>query len=501
VTSVVDLVDNQDFTLLLLEDHWVWRARSVEEFQLSLANHVRAATHYQCRLPEAALAQFGIRAPTIIRGAIPLGTRPKRELLRFTLRSSESCGVYLRERRLIADDETAYLLRLFATTPAASELASIGDDLITAICSFMPGMYESFLPRARLPEWYRRRGRAEAVRRYLEAGLGFAITGPQASSWLRSCDEVGEVLSRRLEEPRDYSSASETPLLAMPVMSQPPTTAAAVTSLLGTYGTAIKAADEGEDDASKVALAVLAEYGRRWEVIVETDVPSHSNFELSIEEDRPLGLKWRGWMAQPVTLGDARSAHVVVAVSDPSVSIDDFDVENAGGQDPREVALGLLEDVRHTPETLSIYSSDGDRPYLATVKVRLRTARYIRWTSSAAALVTATAVIAVLAVGRDRDIVAKLTLLTLPTTVAATLVLVRDQTALAARLERTARVLLSLALLALWGALLLRVFQEGRMPWIDRAPHVLLREVENVWDHVLLVGSSELTRSTIVSNR
>jgi hypothetical protein len=479
--AAVDLLENVDFTLRLLKDSWEWRTRSIEELQFSLASHVRARTRYQCRFPRELLDEFGLTGSVLVRAAIPLGAKPKRELLRYELRS-EQRPVYLLERRVIAEIETADLRRLFHASGAAAEFATaLNEEMINAICSFMPGIYESFLPRAALPEWVRLRGRIEAVRRYLENGLGLAITKKDIDGWLEVCDAAGEVLARRLEESRDHSSASECPLLALPFLPVLPASREDITKFVQAYGLAVKAADTVGDAPSVKALVALAEYGRRWEMIVESEVPTRDTFELSVEEDRPLGIRRRGWAQQSVILGDARSAHVAVSVFDPNVSVDAFGMKTLSRGRPTRVALAPLEDVRHTPEALSFYSSDEDRPYLVSVAVRLRTAPYIRWTAIATALITASAIGAVLAVAPGPDLVGKLTLLTLPTTVAATFVLVREQTALATLLERTARCLLGLALVGLWGAVLWRVMREGHLPWTHDAWHWFLRRLDDLW--------------------
>jgi hypothetical protein len=77
--SAVDLRDDLPFTLALIEDPELWRLRSVETFDFSLANHVRATTRYECCFPEDLAATFGLKAAATVRASIPLGARPVAE--------------------------------------------------------------------------------------------------------------------------------------------------------------------------------------------------------------------------------------------------------------------------------------------------------------------------------------------------------------------------------------------------------------------------------------
>jgi hypothetical protein len=137
--------------------------------------------------------------------------------------------------------------------------------------------------------------------------------------------------------------------------------------------------------------------------------------------------------------------------------IDEYTVTNLHGE---LVAIPPLESARHTDEALSLYSSDPDRPYYVEVGLRFRAVPYVRYTILLIASITWLAVIAALLVD-DNQLVGALALLTVPTTFAATLVGIREQTPLAAKLQSTARLNLGAAIAVLWAVALARLLSAG----------------------------------------
>jgi hypothetical protein len=161
-----------------------------------------------------------------------------------------------------------------------------------------------------------------------------------------------------------------------------------------------------------------------------------------------------------LALGDAQSVHFEVDVTDPNVSLKEDSyrlVDHRGG----DVSQWLVEDVRDTKETLSLYTSEHTRePYYATLEVAFTRPPYVRLTATVLTILLVLAAITALVVDEDAA-VEKLAVLTVPTTFAAALLLLREQTPLGARLDAGRRRALGLATIALWAIAIGRLFVEG----------------------------------------
>lgn len=309
-----------------------------------------------------------------------------------------------------------------------------------AIGVFTPGRFrDDFLDKAKGDH-------EKALAAYLQSGLGRPICADEVTRWRGLTADAGKVLAERLDEPPDLLSCSEEPLLAVPRLDPLPGSTADVDSLLKGYQAAVLAADR-EDDG--FFLVALAEYGRRYDMIIEVEVPLLEPSTIKIEEDLPLELSWRNRMSHSFAFGDARSAHLEARVSDPAVEIADFDLHDLQDHD----ASGWIESVRQTREAVSIYSSEPGRPYFVRVRLRFRAARYLLVTTVLLALANVVALVAMLLVEQDGSYVDRLVVLSLPTTVAAAFVLIREQTALATRLQWPTRAFLAATTLAVWGVL------------------------------------------------
>lgn len=144
-------------------------------------------------------------------------------------------------------------------------------------------------------------------------------------------------------------------------------------------------------------------------------------------------------------------------MDDPHVEIADFRVRDAAtGQ---HVAVPLIESIRYTRESFALYSSAAERPYNLDVSLQLRVVRGIRLSYGfVAALTFATALVALL-VPASSELVEMLTFLTVPTTFSVALLLVRESSAIAVRLQRRQRgVVVGLAVV-LW------LISLGRLVW------------------------------------
>ena len=254
-------------------------------------------------------------------------------------------------------------------------------------------------------------------------------------------------LARALGEPRDPLSSSEQVLLSLPRLHHRINDRRDVEVVLERYHHAVRIAAASGDD---YLLTALADYGRRWEVLVELELPLEEPCQVKLHETRPVSLESRGWVrgSEPVAMGEARSGHLEVRVDDPHVEIADFRVRDAatGGR----VAVPLIESVRYTRESLALYSSAPERPYYVDVAVRLRVVRGIRLSYWFVGALTLAAVLVAPWVPESDGLVDTLTLLTVPTTFAVAMLLVRESSTIAVRLQRTPRVVIVILTVMLW---------------------------------------------------
>lgn len=144
-------------------------------------------------------------------------------------------------------------------------------------------------------------------------------------------------------------------------------------------------------------------------------------------------------------LADARTNHVSVRVTDPNVELADVRATARGGTDVSSVIPGAG---RQTPEVFSFYASNPDRDYRIELDFGLRPTR-------ASQVVTwAVAVLAVLPLAPlyTRSVLTAddLAVLVVPSTFAASLLLVREPSSLGTALRRNVTLLLVLALAAQW---------------------------------------------------
>jgi hypothetical protein len=458
--GTINLSANMTFTHRLMDDPSIWRHRLVEELELGRGDHVRVSSSYHVELPPDLIDEFANGgAADHVRLLLPLTMRPKQPLLRFDLVGPVGAPSTLLLRSVIASIEADYLGALAASSAAGDHLTqTLPRDLLRAICDFTPDVFREFEEhqRSRVGRVVRTRTgdrrSIEAYRSYLSDGLHIDVERADVERWLEKQALAGSTLARALDETPDPYSSAEQVLLALPRLIEAPVSPADVDVLLDDYIEAVRSAESADDGTFLVALG---DYGKRWEVVVETELPLGRAATVRLTEDRPLHTARRRFrlneVAHVFALGEAGSAHVEVHVSDHRVGIHSFDVRELSPA-RRPVRIPPWEGVRRTAEFLSLYSSQPDRPYFATLHVSLLPATHVRWT---ARLILALAVTAALLAGilqpdTATDQLVLMTLLTFPTTFAVALLLLRESTALAVRLQLTTRLLTVVATALLW---------------------------------------------------
>jgi hypothetical protein len=439
----------------------------VETLELESGTEVRASSAYQMEFPPDLLNEFGVADAEWANVVLPVTTKEKRPLLRFDISTSHGAPAHLLNRRSNAAIEANYVRSLAEAGPTATnDLTGLSDELLEAMFVLTPQLFKQTVADY---------GRVEGISSYLASGIGLQVELDDVRRWLRHLEPAARTLLRALEEPADPLSPTENILIALPELSAAPTTTREVDELVTAYATAIAAADRAQD---RELLSALGEYGRRWEMLVEVEVPLGRPFEIKISEDRPLKLEGGGWVWQGVAIGDALSAHIQISAPGTAVEIQQGE-DNWGVKalDGTSLGLGIFESARLTRDTLAVYTSVRERPFFVKVGFKLRPALYIRWTAYVAILVTLSAAIAAIFISDTHDLMERLTVLSVPTTVGATIVLIREQSGLATRLNRWPRIILAATLLVLWVVMLVRVLDGGVRFHRHHRPNALVMAV------------------------
>jgi hypothetical protein len=331
-------------------------------------------------------------------------------------------------------------------SPVRSELHGLAETgLFEAICAFTPDLWREISTRHAT--------RNEALRAYVTSGTKNVLrpTAEDIGRWAAISREAGLITCQAAGYRWSDESSADDILLALPHLERGPTEIEGVDALLQRYLEAVQAADAARDE---LLLGVLCEYGRRYELIVETEVPIMEPFTLKVSEDRPLDLSAR-WTRQSFAISEARSAHLEARFRDPNVTFSQFEVLDANGV---PFGIGRLESARRTIETLSLYTSDPDRPLYAEVRLKLRLARHLYATGGFLCLLNIAAAATAAGMSGGGPLLDRLAILSVPTTIAAAFALTREQTALASRLMKWPRTALLVTTAVLWLVVLIRIW-------------------------------------------
>lgn len=449
----IDLSSEPEFTFRLLDDTRAWRERSLHEFSLHDSDHVDVKTTYQIRIPTELVAEFqsDVLPGDKLRLVLPFTVRAKELLFDVSIQGAGGSHAALLLRQESASLQAEYLGRLTSDSKTEGDL----EQLWFGVSAYTLASWHEHQARSpRSSRHARPSQRAHDITQYLNADLPFEVELDQVIQWLDALDRPKALLVEALREGEDPDSSSECILLAIPFMPGQPSDAKTITRLLDDFVQAVESMDNN-------ARQALAEYGRRWEVFLETEVPVGQACSIQFTETRV----WKGSpspiLEQEIPLGDAVSAHIEIRAADHGVVIDKPNITDLTGA---IVGYEAGDAIRETADAIAIYASDPERPYFARVSVRVRARTWQRLLIWSLLLLVIGAQIIVWLIPNGVDLVNSLTLLTFPLTLAGTFVLTRAPTPLTERLLRKLRLLLMAAIVTLWMSTLYRLYQNDSHP-------------------------------------
>jgi hypothetical protein len=451
-----DVSETADLLVALLDDPLRWRERVIEELTLESSAYVRVVTSYLLDFPPDLLSPVvDLRTYRSANMLVPLGTRAKSHLfLNLDITGPGGVPASRLSRKSVASLQAEYLRLLIETMKAPERVRrtvsrGMPEELLDAMCVFTPDYYQRLLASVK--------GDAgRALHTYLESGLGVGVSDDDVREWRKATKEVEIRLAPYAAWLPPTISAADEILLAIPHVEPIPRSPRAIGDRVHLFRDAVIAVTELEQPDG-VLLRTLSEYGRRYEVVVEVEVPLLEPSTIMVREERPLGRGKRKARAEPLRPGewirqhwrpsDAESAHLQVRSADPNVEINTFELYDLDG---KEVGLGPIESVRVTDDALALYTANEEAPEFATVWIHLTVRRHLDVIFVAFALLALGSAAVAILIPRDDLFVERLAILTLPATLAGTLVLAREQSGLASVLQSAARRWLGISLTIPW---------------------------------------------------
>ena len=474
----IDLSNERRLTFALLDDTRAWRERAIHEFVLRDSDHVEASVAYQVRIPLELIRRHnaGARTGDEARLLLPFTIRPKELLLDVDFQGADKHAVTLLQRREIAALQAEYLAHVDGRSLHAQPL---GGDLWVGVSAMTTFEWLRQLDEASPRRWGQRHrvpgdeSRITALTAFLNADLDFSVHESEVVKWCQQIEPARQALIEALGEGEDPASASECILLAIPFMSFKPTDASDIDALVDEFCAAI-------GTMNLKAREVLAEYGRRWEVLVDTVVPIGRACAIKLHELHPWVDAPQSTMRQELVFGDAATTHVEIRSADHGVVLDAPAVEEIAGV---RRDLAVCDAIRPTADAVAIYASDPTRPYFASVSVRAKIRSAHLWVIISILVLIGAAFVVAAVLPEDENLVESLTLLTFPLTLAGVVVLSREPTPLAERLLQRWRYGLMFAIAGLWLLTLARLLADTGVPWL-----------EPIWTHAQDAASCNVQR-------
>ncbi|MCM3885338.1 hypothetical protein [Frankia sp. R82] len=475
------------------------RRRVVDQFTLLSANRCRLARSVNWGPLDAVLTDVvpatgagrvdtSGRLPAEVSVLVPVSTLSKRALVAFDLVGPGGTDAHLMPYGTSVAVQGNLVARLADAAGVPLEMPA--RRVVDAISRFRPGRLSGNYPGLLSPAG--RPVRPDALATYLDREADLGVSRPRLARWGELVADTERVLATALAEPFDPLSSAETLLLAAGELWRDPDVPDgldpdAIERYLGAFVAWIDALVLAGPPAEPV-LTTVAEYGRRWEALAAVTVDPYRPFLLkSSEELRTVLVRGRSvpgrpgvagsgpdgagsgasrsgvfgrparWRAalRPAALIDVDSAgtasyHVSIGTDDTSIELDTPVMVDQFG-DP--VGRTYIEDLQRNREVFAFYTTDARRPPRSRLVVRLSVSADVsRVTIAVGLLMLLTVILSALPIDLAPDAVA---VITLPSSFAATLLLTRERSSLAAWVlgpAKTALLVLLVALAVLAGA-------------------------------------------------
>jgi hypothetical protein len=441
-------------TVLLLDQPWAYRQRCVDEVSLQTEGLYRLRRSVQLlpvrpMLEEAGLTVAEGEAPAII----PLSLMRKAALLEFDVTGPDGKPAFFLSRRVTANLQVDFMIRL-----AESSGVDTPDEVVSLLYGmslFTPGKLDG--PKLR-HNWYQPAQVAYA----LELAHGRKIAYSQIVAWQKSAARTAALLAQALPAPRDKESSSENPLLALLDGPEVGLTTEQITARLAAYFAWVDALTAAGDQDT---LGWVATFGRRYVALIDTVLDPDRPALVKMTERRELPLTSRpalGWKIVPVRrfrckidleTREAQSYHLRVRTEDESIGL--YGVPKIKSEIGEPVGANDLDGATAGSDGYALYTSKPDRPGHVKVTMPMRTSGDVRRSLTLVSVLAVAA--AALALSHTELDKTAISLITLPATFSATVLLVRERTTLSARLLRDYKWALVIAVLVLWLASLARV--------------------------------------------
>ncbi|WP_131747899.1 hypothetical protein [Frankia sp. Cppng1_Ct_nod] len=459
--TYLDLTDVDKITTMLLAPPAQYeglRRRVVDQFTLVSANRclLQRSVNWgpldplltAVARPLHLLVNTGGRLPDEVSVLLPVSTMPKRALVAFNLLGPGGSDAHLMPYPASVVTQGNLVARLAAGIGHPPSEAS--RFVIDAISRFRPGRLSGNHP-ALVPQGTDSLD-VRALREYLNKEADLALSEATVRSWTGIVAEAQVILGRALAEPFDPLSSSDNLLLAVGELRRDPRVPddldeAGIEAYLREFVAWIDELRAGGDPAVPV-LSTVAEYGRRWEALAAVTLDPYRPALIKMrEERRTLVDRWsplRGadrsmwssslwsWLVNPVALvdldpGGPGSYHVSVGTDDTSIEIRNpivIDLFN------RPVERTFVEDVQRNREVYAYYTTDARRPARAKLLVGLSVSRDVsRMNLAIGVLMVLTVGLSALPFQLDTNAVA---VVAIPSSFAATVLLTRERSSLAA---------------------------------------------------------------------
>jgi hypothetical protein len=431
----VDLSANRAVTTALLRNPLEWRIRAVEQVGFDTASTCSRHRTLQCAPLRPILDEEVPPSAETAFIALYFASVPRGALLDLDLEGPGGAVAHLLKREEIAAREEAYLYSL--ASDIGLPVSSAVRNLIMATLAYTKTTHESLTATAPM----------DNLADYLADGLGVLVPEVALTRW-RNYDNRALASLRSFDDSRDVdTSPTAHPVIALPFMDL----GEAVVELDGIESALRGYAELLEELRSSASegtlewdfLSSLADYGHNYDLMAATEVPLDRPFVIKYSERRDIEVERYGYVSQDIVTADAGSNHVVLFTTDPSVEIRN---PKALVPNSTEKAFGLFG-TRSSTQTFAVYAHDRDRDYRATFRAQLKTSLRIRGTVYAAA-----GLLIALTVGvffQPPHTVSNFALIVGPTSLAASVLLFREQSTLGSTLRRLSTGVLTGALVAL----------------------------------------------------